>query len=169
MSLPLIVTVHANGLNSSIKDDQTGNSLVVQWLGLHTPTAEGLGSIPGWENKIPQVVWHGQNCILEYGFPAWKIICPHRAHDTSVCFIATIPYVVTPEPSQFAIHGSQTSRNGEFPGRLVIRRVQSLVRELTSHKLCGTARNKLKLLEERRGVVGKSMLGEQERLQGFSP
>ena len=30
---------------------KTGNSLVVQWLGLHTFTAEGLGSIPGQGTK----------------------------------------------------------------------------------------------------------------------
>ena len=29
-----------------------GNSLGVWWLGLHTFTAEGLGSIPGWGTKI---------------------------------------------------------------------------------------------------------------------
>ena len=29
-----------------------GNSLVVQWLGLHTFTAKGPGSIPGQETKI---------------------------------------------------------------------------------------------------------------------
>ena len=29
-----------------------GNSLGVQWLGLHAYTAEGLGSIPGWGVKI---------------------------------------------------------------------------------------------------------------------
>ena len=31
-----------------------GSSLVVQWLELHTFTAEGAGSIPGWGTKIPQ-------------------------------------------------------------------------------------------------------------------
>ena len=31
-----------------------GNSLVAQWLGLRTSTAEGLGSIPGLGTKIPQ-------------------------------------------------------------------------------------------------------------------
>ena len=31
-----------------------GNSLAVQWLGLHTSTAVGLGSIPGRITKIPQ-------------------------------------------------------------------------------------------------------------------
>ena len=28
------------------------NSLVIQWLGLHTSTARGLGSIPGQGTKI---------------------------------------------------------------------------------------------------------------------
>ena len=37
-----------------------GNSLVVQWLGLHAFTAEDLGSIPGWGTKIPQAVQNGQ-------------------------------------------------------------------------------------------------------------
>ena len=36
-----------------------GNSLAVQWLGLHTFTAEGRGSVPGWGTKIPQA--EGQN------------------------------------------------------------------------------------------------------------
>ena len=31
-----------------------GNSLAVQWLGLCAFTAEGLGSVPGQETKIPQ-------------------------------------------------------------------------------------------------------------------
>ena len=31
-----------------------GNFLVVQWLGLHVFTTEGLGSIPGRGTKIPQ-------------------------------------------------------------------------------------------------------------------
>ena len=34
--------------------NRDGNSLEVQWLGLSTLTAEGLGSIPGQETKIPQ-------------------------------------------------------------------------------------------------------------------
>ena len=29
------------------------NSLAVQWLGLHSSTARGVGSIPGWETEIP--------------------------------------------------------------------------------------------------------------------
>ena len=37
-----------------------GNSLVVQWLGLHAFTAKDLGSIPGQGVKIPQAAKHGQ-------------------------------------------------------------------------------------------------------------
>ena len=31
-----------------------GNSLAVQWLGHRAFTAEGMGSIPGWGDKIQQ-------------------------------------------------------------------------------------------------------------------
>ena len=34
--------------------DLSGNSLAVQWLGLRTFTAKGVGSIPGQGTKIPQ-------------------------------------------------------------------------------------------------------------------
>ena len=36
-----------------------GNSLAVQWLGLHAFTAKGWGSIPGWGTEIPTscVAW----------------------------------------------------------------------------------------------------------------
>ena len=39
--------------NELLKREIKGNSLVVQWLGLHAFTAEGLGSIPGQGTKIP--------------------------------------------------------------------------------------------------------------------
>ena len=42
------------------KNDWPGNYLAVQWVGLHPFTAEGLGSILGWGNKIPQAMKHGQ-------------------------------------------------------------------------------------------------------------
>ena len=38
-----------------------GNSLAVQWLGLHAFTAEGLGSIPGLGTKTPQAMQRRQN------------------------------------------------------------------------------------------------------------
>ena len=49
--------------------NSVGNSLVVQWLGLHAFTAKGAGSIPGRGTKIPQAAQNGQKkkfklCIL---------------------------------------------------------------------------------------------------------
>ena len=41
----------------------SGNSLVVQWLGLCAFTAEGLGSIPDRGTKIPQAAWCSQKII----------------------------------------------------------------------------------------------------------
>ena len=38
----------------------TGSSLVVQWLRLHTSTAEGTGSMPGRGAKISHAVWCDQ-------------------------------------------------------------------------------------------------------------
>ena len=43
-----------------IKKNVTGNSLGVQWLGLHAVTAKGPGSIPGQGTKIPHATWCGQ-------------------------------------------------------------------------------------------------------------
>ena len=37
-----------------------GNSLVVQWLGLHASTEGGMASIPGRGTKIPQAAGCGQ-------------------------------------------------------------------------------------------------------------
>ena len=45
---------------SITKIQYPGNSLVVQWLGLHAFTAEGAGSVPGWGTNIPQAEWHSQ-------------------------------------------------------------------------------------------------------------
>ena len=36
------------------------DSLLVQWLGFYPFTAKGMGSIPGWRTKFPQVAWNGQ-------------------------------------------------------------------------------------------------------------
>ena len=43
-----------------IKTKASGNSLVVQWLGLCAFTAEGPGSIPGQGTKILQVAQRSQ-------------------------------------------------------------------------------------------------------------
>ena len=45
------------------KGEEGGDSLAVQWLGLHASTAGGMGLIPGRGTKIPQTVPHGQNKI----------------------------------------------------------------------------------------------------------
>ena len=59
-----------------------GNSLVVQCLGLCAFTAEGLGSIPGGETKIPQAVQccqkkkkkkRKENCIYVYLTPGLEL------------------------------------------------------------------------------------------------
>ena len=44
-------------LHKPFKDDTGGPSLVVQWLRLHTPTAEGPSSIPsqGTRSHVPQL------------------------------------------------------------------------------------------------------------------
>ena len=41
-------------INRQLRYNLIGNSLVLQWLGLCTFTAEGAGSIPGQGTKIPQ-------------------------------------------------------------------------------------------------------------------
>ena len=37
-----------------------GTSLEVQWLRFWASNARDVGSIPGWETKIPQATWHSQ-------------------------------------------------------------------------------------------------------------
>ena len=43
-----------------------GSSLAVQWLGLHAPAAESLGSIPGRGTKIPQATRRSQKKEKNY-------------------------------------------------------------------------------------------------------
>ena len=40
---------------------EEGTSLVVQWLRFCTSTAGVVGSIPGWETKVPQATWQDKN------------------------------------------------------------------------------------------------------------
>ena len=65
-----------------LKNCNLGNSLAVQRLGVHTSTAAGWGSIPGWGTKILQNALRGQkkkNCILYCHFrPGW--ISRHRIY-----------------------------------------------------------------------------------------
>ena len=46
--------------NEMFNQECSGNSLMVQLLGLHALTAEGLGSISGQGTKIPQATRYGQ-------------------------------------------------------------------------------------------------------------
>ena len=43
--------------------DNSGTSLMVQWLGLRASTAGGTGSIPGQGTKIPHAARHGQKIL----------------------------------------------------------------------------------------------------------
>ena len=43
-----------------------GSFLAVQWLGLHAPAAESLGSIPGWGTKIPHAAKEKKVIITVY-------------------------------------------------------------------------------------------------------
>ena len=60
--------VHIQGGNKSKKkkkgytkkEDNLEHSLAVWWVGLHTFTAKGMGSISGRGTKVPQVKGHGQ-------------------------------------------------------------------------------------------------------------
>ena len=48
------------GSKVAILKRAVGNSLAVQWLGLHASTVGGLGLIPGQGTKIPQAVQQGK-------------------------------------------------------------------------------------------------------------
>ena len=53
------------------------NSLAVQWLGLCDSTAGVIGSLPGWETKIPCGSWHGQKkSIINLLLLLLLITCP---------------------------------------------------------------------------------------------
>ena len=45
------------GLQTVCLGYMTGNSLMVQWLGLQALLLKGRGFIPDWEAKIPQATW----------------------------------------------------------------------------------------------------------------
>ena len=47
--------LYAENFKTQMKE--LGTSSEVQWLRLHTSTARGVGSIPGWGTKIPGALW----------------------------------------------------------------------------------------------------------------
>ena len=46
--------------NICYRNNVRGNSLVVQWLGLHASTAGGMGLIPGWGTEMLCAAWCSQ-------------------------------------------------------------------------------------------------------------
>ena len=55
-----------------------GSSLVVQWLGLCTFTARGLGSIPGRGTKILQAICQGKkNDSTAWKYIQWQLTHPY--------------------------------------------------------------------------------------------
>ena len=46
------------------KEDNLENSLAVRWVGLHSFTAKGAGSILGRGTKVPQAKGHGEKKIF---------------------------------------------------------------------------------------------------------
>ena len=60
------------------------NFLVVQWLGLCTSTAEGLGSIPVEGTKILQATWPGKKKKLEKNFKCVFINCDIVTYSTAI-------------------------------------------------------------------------------------
>ena len=49
-----------------LRRNNSGTSLVVQWLELCTSTAGGTGLIPGWGTKIPHSTWCSQKKKFTY-------------------------------------------------------------------------------------------------------
>ena len=56
-----LMSFHFSYLNKVALGPLKNEFLVVQWLGHHALTAEGLGLMPGQQAKIPQAVRHGLN------------------------------------------------------------------------------------------------------------
>ena len=48
-----------------LKNQEKGNSLVVQWLGYLVLSLWGLGSVPGWVTKILQAARHNPPTSLQ--------------------------------------------------------------------------------------------------------
>lgn len=62
---PVTLAQFCQDPQSSRKNKDGGSSLVVHWLRLSTFIAMGLGSIPCWRTKIPQVAWCSQKTNLK--------------------------------------------------------------------------------------------------------
>ena len=49
-----------------------GTSLAVQWLRLWASNSGEVGSIPGWETKIPHATWHSKKKKKNFFFNILK-------------------------------------------------------------------------------------------------
>lgn len=63
------------GFNKTVTMEKVflGNSLAIQWLGLHASRAGTMGFIPSWGTKPPQAVWCGQKWINRWYVKERKI------------------------------------------------------------------------------------------------
>ena len=75
----------------------SGNSLAVQWLGLHASSAGGMGLIPGWGTKISHAVWCSQKKKKKKKEARGKYLW--RTVSGTVMYLSTIVYryVMSPE------------------------------------------------------------------------
>ena len=93
---------------------ESGNSLVVQWLGLQALTARGMGSIPGQRTKIPHATWPKKKKKKILDFPDGAVVknlpanagdmgsilgprkIPHATEQLSPCATAPEPVLQSP-------------------------------------------------------------------------
>ena len=78
-------------MRQGLKIGVLGNSLEVQWSGFHDFTAEGLGSIPDWGNKIPQAVQCGHNNNNDIGFKVTQTLSSNPRHIAGLCRTSYLP------------------------------------------------------------------------------
>ena len=73
----------------------SGNSMEVQWLGIHASTIGGMGSIPSWGTKILPAAEHSQKkqypyntfpstCIFRFYYYARKLKFKHHLTKSSI-------------------------------------------------------------------------------------
>ena len=80
---------------------------MVQWLGLCSFTAKGLGSIPGWETKIPQAMWYRKKKKIPKVFKSfflWRKVnsipvfqVPLQRHNTwaYICYVFVTSCIIS--------------------------------------------------------------------------
>ena len=72
-----------------------GNSLAVQWLGIHASTAGRLGSIPGWATKILYAIsnftqqWFSTGGVLG-GHTNLRMLLEFREEEPGMCGIVCV-------------------------------------------------------------------------------